>query len=75
MFFNNYKKQVNEIVSIIENEHARHKELLHVFIDAAKECTSVDNRRYNYELADEERKLMCLCEKLLDKINEEVLDD
>lgn len=71
MFFTNYKKQVNEILSIIEDERVRHKELLHIFIDAAKDCSCAENRRYNYELADQERMLMALCDKLLDKINKE----
>ena len=75
MLFNKTNKQVNEIIRIIKEEHDRHQELMHVFMDAAKDCTNVDNRGYSYELVDEERRLMLLCAKMLDRINEEVLDD
>ena len=75
MFRTNYKKQVDEIMQIIQEEYQRHHEMANIFGDAVKGCQNHDNRMRNMDLMNEEYMMMRVCGKLLDKINNEVLDD
>ena len=75
MFRTNYKKQVDEIMQIIQEEYQRHHEMATLFGDAASNCQNHDNKERNMDLMNEEFMMMRVCGRLLDKINDRVLKD
>lgn len=75
MFRTNYKKQIDEIMQIIQEEYQRHHEMATIFGDAANECNSSENKERNMDLMNEEFMMMRVCGRLLDKINDRVLKD
>ena len=75
MFRTNYKKQVDEIMQIIQEEYQRHHEMANIFGDAANGCQNRENKDRNMDLMNEEFMMMRVCGRLLDKINDRVLKE
>lgn len=75
MFRTNYKKQIDEIMQIIQEEYQRHREMANIFGNAANECANPENKERNMDLMNEEFMMMRVCGRLLDRINDRVLKD
>ena len=75
MFRTNYKKQIDEIMQIIQDKYQRHHEMANIFGDAVNSCKNNENRERNMDRMNEEFMMMRVCGRILDKINSQVLKD